>query len=200
MSERAGLGRRELNKIQTRQRLMDAARSLLAEAGAGVRIEEIADRAEVSRATFFNYFATKEDLFTELYQVHMEHLAELVDRLLADDVTTSERIVRVFADFLRSLHALPGYLVTVTAELERTTNPELTRYRSQLFSDQVARILDRGVADGEIRSDHSVEFLSQMVAAVYVSTIRHGIDDPREVFDETFLRAAGFAAEFVAAR
>ena len=56
MSETAG--RRELNKARTRQAMVDAARELARERGLeDVTAEEIADRAGVSRRTFFNYFA-----------------------------------------------------------------------------------------------------------------------------------------------
>lgn len=50
-------GRRELNKARTHQAMVDAARDLGRERGLeNVTAEDIADRAGVSRRTFFNYF------------------------------------------------------------------------------------------------------------------------------------------------
>src|SRR5690625_2861434 len=50
-------GRRELNKARTRQALVDATRELAREQGlTQVTVEDITERAGVSRRTFFNYF------------------------------------------------------------------------------------------------------------------------------------------------
>jgi AcrR family transcriptional regulator len=54
--------RRELNKLNTWQAIHSTAIELVQRDGLGaVTIDAIAERAEISRRTFFNYFATKED-------------------------------------------------------------------------------------------------------------------------------------------
>ncbi|WP_309485419.1 TetR/AcrR family transcriptional regulator [Streptomyces sp. WELS2] len=61
----ARLGRRERNKIRTKERLYDAALTLFTEQGYDdTSIDQIAERADVARGTFFNYFQHKEDLLS----------------------------------------------------------------------------------------------------------------------------------------
>jgi AcrR family transcriptional regulator len=56
-------GLRERKKLATRIAIRDAAMALFAERGfAGTTMDQIADAADVSRATVFTYFATKEDI------------------------------------------------------------------------------------------------------------------------------------------
>jgi AcrR family transcriptional regulator len=58
------VGLREQKKEQTRQRIAETAHRLFGERGFdGVTVAEVARGAEVSEATLFNYFPTKEDLF-----------------------------------------------------------------------------------------------------------------------------------------
>jgi AcrR family transcriptional regulator len=59
----AELGLRERKKQRTRQLIAEAARRLFAEHGfEAVTVADVAGAAEVSEATVFNYFPTKEDL------------------------------------------------------------------------------------------------------------------------------------------
>jgi AcrR family transcriptional regulator len=62
MSESATLNRRERRKQETASQLTAVCRRLTAERGlAGFTLEEVCNEVDVSRRTFFNYFATKED-------------------------------------------------------------------------------------------------------------------------------------------
>ncbi|MGW0045318.1 TetR/AcrR family transcriptional regulator [Rhodococcus sp. NPDC003348] len=197
MNEPTTLGRRELNKLQTRGRLLDAARTLFAQRGVvGTPVDDIADLAGVSRATFFNYFPSKDDLLAALYASHMSSLAAVIDDLLGRDLTTEERIVGVFTDFVRATEDLPGYLRAVTGEFERDlASPTISVERTELFNDELLRILNPGIARGEVRTDYPPRFLAQMVAAIYVSTIRYWRQDPGFDLADNFVKAARYAAE-----
>jgi len=93
MSTQVGL--RELKKQRTRQQIADTAWRLFAERGFdAVPVAEIAREAEVSEATVFNYFPTKEDLvFHRMEAFEQELLDALRDR------PEGESIVQAFGRF-----------------------------------------------------------------------------------------------------
>lgn len=129
-------GLRERKKRQTRHTLRMAALELVAERGLdAVTAEEIADAADVSPRTFFNYFASKEEA---LVGNDPALSAYLRDELLARPTQEPplEALRRVFLDYAdgfrfdremwrlrllvidRNPSLLPG-LMGATAELER---------------------------------------------------------------------------------
>ncbi|MFD0343838.1 TetR/AcrR family transcriptional regulator [Streptomyces sp. NPDC127117] len=74
-----GMSLRERKKLQTRRRLLAAATELFAERGFDkVSVAEIAEAAEVSKMTVFNYFAGKEDLVLAPMEEHVGDVARAV--------------------------------------------------------------------------------------------------------------------------
>jgi AcrR family transcriptional regulator len=73
------VGRRERKKQQTRQLIFEAARRLFERKGFDrVSVAEVAQAADVSEVTVFNYFPTKEDLYYGGMQFFEEQLLEAV--------------------------------------------------------------------------------------------------------------------------
>lgn len=75
----AQTGLRERKKQQTRRRIVDTALGLFAERGFdSVPVAEIARTADVSEATVFNYFPTKEDLVYSGMEAFEQQLLEAI--------------------------------------------------------------------------------------------------------------------------
>jgi AcrR family transcriptional regulator len=87
----AELGLRERKKLRTRQLIAGTARRLFAERGFdAVTVAEVARAAEVSEATVFNYFPTKEDLvYQGMEAFESELLAAVADRPAGEPVVTA---------------------------------------------------------------------------------------------------------------
>lgn len=133
MNELAGL--RERKKARTRASIREAALALFAARGfERVKVADVAAQAEVSEATVYNYFATKEDLvYGELETFRAAMLAAVRDRRA--EVSLAE----AFRDFLLGLGAPArtgeelAQLVTITRII--TTSPALLA-RERLVDDQ----------------------------------------------------------------
>jgi AcrR family transcriptional regulator len=68
--------------VRTRQRVLSEALRLFGERGFyGTQVDEIADAAETSRATLYQYFGSKEEIFTELLETCGAELMRLAHRL-----------------------------------------------------------------------------------------------------------------------
>lgn len=72
-------GRRDRKRRETRVRIAEAAMALFGERGFNaVTIDEIAERADISKPTFFNYFPAKEDVVLAWQDRFAEALADAV--------------------------------------------------------------------------------------------------------------------------
>ena len=66
------LSLREQKRLETRLRIEDAATLLVDEHGfAAVTVEEICEKAGISRRTFFNYFDSKDSAVLGLSLIHI---------------------------------------------------------------------------------------------------------------------------------
>lgn len=95
-------GRRERKKRGTRQRLLDAAVALFAAQGyEATTMDEIAESADFSRATVFNFFPRKSDLVLAWFE---DRRAELASRLAEYDAGAT----RTAQQLAIALHAIAG--------------------------------------------------------------------------------------------
>ncbi len=107
-------GLRERKKEQKRGRLKDAALELFAERGFDdVTVDEVAERAEVSKSTLFRYFETKEDLILADTRGHGDaFLAAFAERPVDEPVLSSLRA---------AVHSLVSNVQADRARFQRRT-------------------------------------------------------------------------------
>lgn len=150
-TEKLALGLRERKKQRTRAAIMDAALALFTTRGfESVTTAEIARAAEVSEATLFNYFRTKEDLVYDRLEAFWTGLFEAV----------AQRGERSVVDAVES-YILGGRLAKRTPEeRERlvaiarliATSPALRARERASYdhaAEQLADIIGRTTAVGE---------------------------------------------------
>jgi AcrR family transcriptional regulator len=141
-------GLRERKKQQTRQSIADTARALFAERGFDrVTVAEVARAANVSEATVFNYFPTKEDLvFSGLEAFETALVGAVRDR------APGESIAGAFGRFVAQprglLRANDPETVRELAGITRviTDSPALLARERQIF-DRYTRALAELIAE-----------------------------------------------------
>jgi AcrR family transcriptional regulator len=90
------LNRQTRKRLATRQRISDVATRLFIEHGFDkVKVDEIADAADVSRMTVFNHFPRKEDMFFDLDEEGREDLLASLQKRKAG--TPPVEALRLFA-------------------------------------------------------------------------------------------------------
>jgi AcrR family transcriptional regulator len=94
--------RREREKSETRDKILDAARELfISEGYEGVSMRKVAEKIEYSPTAIYVHFADKEDLFRELCHQDFGQLAEVFQSatMPLDPVERLKHIGRTYVDF-----------------------------------------------------------------------------------------------------
>ncbi len=93
--------RRELNKINSRRRILKASRKLFSENGyEETMMEDIAQEAEVSKATIYNYFDNKESLLIGIADEVLDRIELLLQKDLKECLDSEEKLKRVLQEFV----------------------------------------------------------------------------------------------------
>src|SRR5256885_3531334 len=100
--------RREVVEASQRERMLDAIVQAVADKGySGTTVGDVVSRAGVSRKTFYEHFADKEDCFLAACTYVADTLYDAVARTIDAARTPSERLELLVRTYLRSLRASP---------------------------------------------------------------------------------------------
>jgi len=94
--------RREREKSETRDKILDAARELfISEGYEGVSMRKVAEKIEYSPTAIYVHFADKNELFHELCHQDYARLAEVFQRsvMLSDPIERLKQIGAIYVDF-----------------------------------------------------------------------------------------------------
>lgn len=171
LTRRAPSGsRRERKKERVRRRLYQAALELFPERGYdGTSVQEICDRADVAKGTFFNHFPSKEHV---LLAYHDEIKLDVL-RVLEENCFTSaaEAVAACFGAWARRI---TGERAMARIVVRHIFASELLLDADQRLDERLHRWLaarvEEGIASGELRSDLEVELFLPLIGGVLSST------------------------------
>src|SRR5215472_848185 len=128
---------------RNRTRLIAAAKRACAERGAAVSLEHIAREADVSIATLYRHFPTRDELIAAVYQQEVTVLIEAADQLMTDrePVAALREWLMLFVEFLGAKHGMAEAMDTLIG------GPEpLYSKPPQRLDTPVKALVARGIA------------------------------------------------------
>jgi AcrR family transcriptional regulator len=141
---------------QQRRRVLDVAGELFAARGFDdVTMAEIAEAANVARATVFNYFGSKHALVEAITDTVLDFYRAMLDEALADDTTSTPSLVRqLFEEMGKGIESQRRFFRGVFREIARIQLGLDEGLVAQQINEEVrARLLalvERGQARGEL--------------------------------------------------
>ncbi len=163
--------RRVRRGLETRTRLAKAAVSLFKVNGYNATtIDEIAEVADVSRGTFFNYFPTKRSVLEDYYLRLSEEFVKLIEQTTGKSARL--RFLKLFTGAERMLRREGALFPILYREVFLT--PDLTNLDAST-EDTVLRLyadyIREGQRRGDIRSSARPNLVARVIVDLWAATL-----------------------------
>ena len=166
--------------VQNHEKLLAAARVVIAERGIDAPLEEIARRADVGIATLYRNFASRDELVQALFERSMDEVDVLVSDIGGEE-SAWDSVVNFMDKLGMWLLADPAMptIVTRIGIIDPDKRPAMR------FTDAMTGIVEQAKADGDLRDDVTsidVVLLATMLGSIgrygneYIAQWRRQLD------------------------
>lgn len=160
--------RTEARKAAARERIVTAARALIARGGyAEAQIAAVAKRAGVATGTVYRHFPSKTDLFAEVFRQASQHEVDAVISAAAGTGgSAADRIAGAVEVFAR--RALQGRRLAwalIAEPVDPTVEAERLVFR-RAYRDAFAEVIEDGVRSGELPPQDTATSAAALVGAI----------------------------------
>jgi AcrR family transcriptional regulator len=168
---------RDRKKAKQREALVGAAMNLFRDVGfEKTRMEDIAAAAEVSVATVYNYFTTKQQILLAIVQKNIRDSLELTTPIAkeppADPVAAIVAIVRAdIGDMDREPDKKLWRELLASMVRDEENRTEIEGLRG-LFRDNLRRLIRLLVDRGDLRKTADIEAVTDIIYAIYAYHFR----------------------------
>ena len=187
---------REEKKVLYRRLILDAAKNEFIRKGyKEASIAAIMDEAKLGVGTFYNYFASKEEILLCLLAKLMREVAQRLAQMKKAGAPAGERLkegCHLMARLLDENQYVLALFLSVGRGEKPDAHPEAAAAnakasRAPQVKDLFLQIIEEGQAEGSIRSDIAAPMIAEMLHATYQSAAFSHAGVPfRENFEQKF--------------
>jgi AcrR family transcriptional regulator len=165
------LTRRERKKDETRERIFKEAVRLFRTRGfEGTTVDEITEKADVAKGTFFNYFPRKEAVLAYLSEKRLADVEESAAAILAGNQGTRQKLLEIYASAASAYaedRELSRYVVLELMNRAFAPSEEAGRR----WHDLIVQVVQRGQAAGDLRRGVDPVRAESLLSSVYIATL-----------------------------
>ena len=142
---------------ETKLRLLEAGLDMLLERGyGGLAIQELLDRTDIPKGSFYHHFSSKEDMALQAVELYTSLGHGLLDRCLAPDGRPALVRIRAFFQELGDFYGSQGYLGCLLGALGQELSGTSEIFRTKIeaciasLSARIAECLEEARLTGEL--------------------------------------------------
>lgn len=170
----------EKRTLKKRRDIIEAAQELLLAFGiTGVSIEQIAEKARVSRVTLFKYFGDKENLVKEAVLIWVNALMQEYDRILEGNQPFHTKLVSILNLIIAGIHSAEDDAIKISVRGNVELMSIIKEQVAILGLPKIMTLIEDGKRAGEIESS-----LDNEAILTFFSMFSPIISDPNYIRKE----------------
>ncbi len=191
--------RRERRRLEIRTRILDASVALFEAQGyEATTVNEIAQQADIAYGTFFKHFPSKLELLRELSGRMLQELFSDYEALRKGEGTFQQHLVALFEKAATEAEERGPQARDLVNAMMTLAYPETAVSDDRRIRLMFRRFLEDGLAAGDIRSDVSLDVLSEVVVGTWYSMFLSWAHFDGYPLRERASETAGFLASTLA--
>jgi len=174
-----------------RNRLLDAAVDLFAANGFdGTSVQEIVERAAVTKGAMYHYFKSKDDLLYAIYHALISQQLADLDRILAAGLAPADAVRAIIVDLVETTTARLAEASVFSREMHKLAAEPMAALRAQRrrYHETMRDLIARGQTDGSFASVASADTVTLIVFGIVNQLPQwyqpDGPKSPRQLADE----------------
>jgi AcrR family transcriptional regulator len=175
------VSRRERKKTESRERIYRTAVKLFRTKGfEATNIEDITEAVDVSRNTFFNYYAGKNSVLHEIARRTVGYYEEMLEKELESSEHVTVKIKRLLVQMGRNIQKEKEFYRTIFLEIMRSQVGLVQDEREYTTIDELlGTLLRQGQENEEIDQNRDPYQLAEALTGIYFLTIIHWLNSKR---------------------
>lgn len=171
--------RKEREKERKKALMLEAAEGLILEKGLDhLNMDDVAERAEVSKGSLYLYFKNKTDLVLGICNKASDLLSKEISTVLTKDIPGIEMVYTIGATYLNFVRSHPEYFRAMrffdnlkdTDQLDGSEFIEMCQNNKNTSFTSMVRAIQVGMQDGSINDEYDAKEL-----AVLLWSTSHGL-------------------------
>lgn len=194
MTDTSTLGRRERKKRAMRANILATATRLFSEQGYHeTTVGQIADELDISSATFFNYFGSKDAIIEELAEEVVAELEALLEKMATAPIGTAGVVRAHFGSNGSGLRPKRNISRSLSVEILRVVlaSPESPKVLERM-ERSIAKVLTHSQRLGEMRSDLQPEQVARAAAHLTIGAVTAWLMSPKEPLERRISESLSF--------
>ncbi|NLI55577.1 TetR/AcrR family transcriptional regulator [bacterium] len=170
------MNEKKIKGEETKKKIIKGAEILFTENGYdSTTVQDICNKAEISKGAFFYHFPTKEFLFLEILDKYLSELDKRMNEIEKKSKNTlramEEMVIILEEIFITSEGKFTIFLEFLRKASKETEIMKKISYQFQKYKKYVYEMIEKGKREGNIKKEIDSEFISQLIISLAIGMI-----------------------------